>query len=414
MAAVLPQADYEQHTGPLRYCRVCDSGNLEQVIDLGPQPWCSDFISPEKIGTEPYYPLCVVQCQDCRTAQLNYTVPREVLFGSHPCDPDITKPLRNHFARVAVEVDAEFQKCRIPKSILDIGSRDGTQLEFFKKLGYSVLGIELSQSRARIANDKGIDTIQDFFDYDLAISLRRKFDLINAAGIFFHLEDLHSVTDGIRECLKPEGILVVQFFYMKQIMQNLAFNQIYHEHLLYYNLATMEALMGRHGLSMYDAYVSPIHGGSIVGLVTHAGKKDPSKRLTDLLRDEEKNQSNTQKAYMRFASDIAQKKEENLEFLHRARQENKRVFGLGAPVKGNTLLNYFGINSDQLECLVEKNEQRRGLYSPGTHIPVVLDRELQSAPDIYYVLDGELKQEVVMPNVCKADQAIDFYFPVNS
>ena len=117
MAAVLTQADCEQHTGPLKYCRVCDGGNLEQVIDLGQQPWCSNFISSEKIGTEPYYPLCVVQCQDCRTAQLNYTVPREILFGNKHYNPNSTRPLRNHYARVAVEVDAEFQKCRIPKSI---------------------------------------------------------------------------------------------------------------------------------------------------------------------------------------------------------------------------------------------------------------------------------------------------------
>ena len=222
-----------------------------------------------------------------------------------------------------------FRNAAFRNPSLDIGSNDGTQLEFFKKMGYSVLGIELSQSRAQVANDNDIDTMQAFFDYDLAISLRRKFDVVNAAGAFFHLEDLHSVTDGIRECLKPDGVLVVQFFYMKQIMQNLAFNQIRHEHLLYYNLATMEALLGRHGLAMFDAYLSPICGGSVVGLATHSGKRNPSKRLSDLLRDEEKDQSNSQRAYLQFASDIARKKEENLKFLQRARQEDKRVFGLG-------------------------------------------------------------------------------------
>src|SRR5260370_16086967 len=196
------------------------------------------------------------------------------------------------------------------KSIRDIGPNEGTQLKAYKALGYSVLGIESSKSTAAIANEQGIETVQVFFNGEVARSLNRQFDLINASGVFFHLEELHSVTDGIRECLKDDGVFVVQFLYMKQIIENLAFDQIYHEHLLYYNLETIQTLLARHGLAMFDCYLSPIHGGSIIGFVTHEGKRPGSPRFSKMLAAERAAGSNEIETYRRFAREIIQKKEE--------------------------------------------------------------------------------------------------------
>src|SRR5581483_4504896 len=136
-----------------------------------------------------------------------------------------------------------------------------------------------------------------------------------ASGVFFHLEELHSVTDGIRACLKRDGVFVVQFLYMKQIIENLAFDQIYHEHLLYYNLETIQLLLERHGLAMFDCYLSPIHGGSIIGFVTHAGKKQRSPRFEMMLAAERAAGWNEIDTYRQFSCDIQIKKEESLEFL---------------------------------------------------------------------------------------------------
>jgi len=230
-----------------------------------------------------------------------------------------------------------------PVAVLDIGSNDGTQLKHYQKLGYSVLGVESSRSTAAIANACGIETVRTFFNSEVARALNRKFDVINASGVFFHLEELHSVTDGIRECLKRDGVFVVQFLYMKQIVENLAFDQIYHEHLLYYNLATIQTLLKRHGLEMFDCYLSPIHGGSIIGFVTHAGQQAVSPRFEMMLAAESDDGSNELETYRRFALDIRRKKAQSLEFLTGQRDQGKQIFGLGAPAKGNTLLNYFGI-----------------------------------------------------------------------
>ncbi len=395
-------------------CRVCDSENLEMAVDLGHQPWCNHFLKPDEVGTEPYYPLHVVRCADCATAQLDFTVPKEIMFGDHTYLSGVTKSLSAHFRHVAEEADAQFAANHPgKKSVLDIGSNDGTQLLHFQALGYDVLGVEPSKTTAKIAVDQGVPTVNNFFNLDLIHKLGRKFDLINAAGVFFHLEELHSVTDGIREALAPDGVFVVQFLYMKRIVENLAFDQIYHEHLLYYNLKTIEVLLNRHGLSMFDAYLSPIHGGSIIGFVTHTGKREVSARLEEMRNAEDADGSNTLENYHEFADRIRQMKTENLTYLHEAKAAGKRVFGFGAPVKGNTMLNYFGVGPELIEVLVEKNVLRKGLISPGMHIPVVMEDEIETLPDIYYVLAWNFKKEILANNQKLVDQGVEFYFPVN-
>ncbi|MFA5392877.1 MAG: class I SAM-dependent methyltransferase [Candidatus Ratteibacteria bacterium] len=394
-------------------CRICDSESLELAIDLGEQPWCNNFLKEEEIGQEPFYPLRVVYCHNCAAVQLDYTVPRDVMFVDHTYLSGITKTLSAHFKAVAGEVDARFFRDTKDKSVLDIGSNDGTQLKHFQDLGYGVLGVDSARIPARIARDAGIETINEFFNLELVRRLGRKFQVINAAGVFFHLEELHSVTEGIREALREDGVFVVQFLYMKRIVENMAFDQIYHEHLLYYNLQTIEALLNHHGLALFDAYLSPIHGGSIVGFVTHQGKRPVSERLHTLRQAEQDEKSNEFLTYLEFAGRIKSMKEENLTYLGEARGQGKIIFGFAAPAKGNTLLNYFGIGTQYLDCLVEKNKLRGGLYSPGMHIPIVIEEELKKAPDIYYVLAWNFKSEILANNRRLLDKGVEFYFPVN-
>jgi SAM-dependent methyltransferase len=395
-------------------CRVCDASDLEPVLDLGNQPWCNHFLRPEEVGSEPFYPLRLVYCRRCATAQLDYTVKKEVMFGDHTYLSGVTRSLDEHFRSVAREVDMRVPDRGRPKTVLDIGSNDGTQLKQFQALGYDALGVESSKTTARIATEAGVPTVNEFFNLPLARKLGRKFDVINAAGVFFHLEELHSVADGIRESLAPDGLFVVQFLYMKRIVENLAFDQIYHEHLLYYNLLNIETLLNRHGLALYDCYLAPIHGGSMVGFVTHQGARAPSRRLDEARRAEAEARSNDIETYREFAYRVAAMKERDLAFLDRAKARGKEIFGMGAPVKGNTLLNYFGIGKQYLTCLVEKNRLRKGLYSPGMHLPVMMEDELPAPPDVYYVLAWNFKNEILANNQALLAKGVEFYFPVDA
>jgi SAM-dependent methyltransferase len=395
-------------------CRVCDSNQLELVLDLGQQPWGNHFLTESMLGKEPFYPLRLVYCLKCYTAQLDFTVPKETMFGNHTYLSGITQSLSKHFRQIAQIVDQRFFSATTTKSVLDIGSNDGTQLKHFQDLGYEILGVESSEMTAALANQAGIPTLNAFFNQQIVSQLNRQFDCINASGVFFHLEELHSVCQAIKDLLTRRGVFVVQFLYMKNIMENCAFDQIYHEHLLYYTLETIEKLLNRHGLALFDADWSPIHGGSIIGFISHTSVRDASTRLNQMRLEEEKSNCNSLVTYQQFAQRTTQVKQENLRLLKQFKEMGRRVYGLGAPVKGNTLLNYFGVGPDLIECLVEKNNLRRGLYAPGSHIPIVIENDLQQHPDVYYVLAWNFKDEILKNYKKLIDQNIEFYFPVTA
>ncbi|NGX32199.1 MAG: Ubiquinone biosynthesis O-methyltransferase [Candidatus Anoxychlamydiales bacterium] len=394
-------------------CRVCDSKDFKLVVDLKEQPIGLHFITKDQIGSEPFFPLRVLYCTRCQTAQLDYTVKKEIMYSDHTYLSGITKSLKLHFDDVAKDVDDRFFKDAKNKSVLDIGSNDGTQLKSYKELGFDVLGVDASKTVSRIANENDIETLHAFFNLETAEKINKKFDVINASGVFFHLEELHSVTQGIKKCLKDDGVFVVQFMYMKNIMENVAFDQIYHEHLLYYTLKTIEVLLNRHGLSLFDAYFSSIHGGSIIGLVTHRGKKEKSIRLLKLIKKEEESRCNELQSYQIFAKNIETLKEKNLKFLEMRKKEGKTIYAMGAPVKGNTLLNYFEISKDTIPYLVEKNHLRKNLFSPGRHIPIIMEDEIKNPPDVYYVLAWNFKKEILKNNQELIKKGVEFYFPIN-
>jgi len=392
-------------------CRVCDKTDFFLGIDLGMQPWGNHFLTQDQVGKEPFYPLRVVVCKHCKTAQLDHTVRKEVMFQEHTYLSGITCSLAEHFQKTAETVNKNFCSNLKEKSVLDIGSNDGTQLKSYQSLGFDVLGIESAKTVSEIAISEGVPTVHAFFNLETADKIHRYFDVINASGVFFHLEELHSVTEAIKKYLKPDGVFVVQFLYMKTIMENGAFDQIYHEHLLFYTLKTLQVLLARHGLFLFDAEFSKIHGGSIIGYVGHPGKREATERLQKLIHEEEISGCNEEGAYKKFSQRVNKMKEKNIAFLDQKKKEGKTIFGMGAPVKGNTLLNYFSIGKDRLDCLVEKNELRKNLFSPGMHLPIKIEKEI-TPPDVYYVLAWNFKDEILKNNKHLIEKGVEFFFPV--
>jgi SAM-dependent methyltransferase len=393
-------------------CRICKKNNLEAVIDLGRQPWCNHFLSKDEIGKEPFYPLRVVYCLDCRTTQLDFTVKKEVMFGNHTYLSGVTKSLSDHFKMIANNINDLFPQ-KNKKLILDIGSNDGTQLKHYKDLGWDVLGVESSKITADIANKNGIKTVNAFFNKDLALKLNKQFKIINASGVFFHLEELHSVTEGIKILLDTDGVFVIQFLYLKSIIENNAFDQIYHEHLLYYTLDSLQNLLSQYDLDIFDAYLTPIHGGQMIVYASHPDQYNKTDRLKTLEYEEEASGCNQIGSLVDFSKRIEQMRDENLVFLNSLKKQKKTVFGMGAPVKGNTLLNYFKIGPELIPFLLEKNPLRKDLFSPGMHIPIKMEDEMHQVPDVYYVLAWNFKKEILQNNQHLVDKGIEFYFPID-
>lgn len=393
-------------------CRICSHTKFKLIIDLGKQPWGNDFLKEKFIGKENFYPLKLIYCNNCSLVQLSHTVKKETMFKDHTYLSGTTKTLNEHFLKVSMRVDKKFFLKKKKKYALDIGSNDGSQLKYYKKLGYNVFGVESSKTASSIANKNGIKTLNNFFNEKIAKKIKNKFDIINASGVFFHLEELHSVTRGIKSLLNNDGIFVVQFIYLKEMINNLAFDQVYHEHLVYYSLKTLQTLLDIYELDIFDAYLSKIHGGSIIAYISHKNSKKKTSRLKILLKDEINEKINNFSTLRKFAKKIRESKKSSLKLLNKWKKEKKTIYGFGAPVKGNTLMNYYGINRKHFKYLVEKNPLRENLYSPGSHIPIILENKIQIQPDIYYVLAWNFRKEILKNNKSLIKKGIKFYFPI--
>ena len=393
-------------------CRSCNEVNLETILDLGEQPWCNDFLSLENVGNEALYPLVLVKCQRCNLLQLDHTVPKETMFGDHDYLSGMTQTLINHFHDVSKEV-AEQIDLQPDDLVVDIGGNDGSQLIQYQNLGFSnVVNVESSKGTAKISSDSGVTTINDYFDEECATQNfgSKPVRVYNASGVFFHLEELHSVIRGIKNTLSSDGVLVVQFMYAGAMLENNNFDTIYHEHLCYYTLETLGSLLSPYGLEIFDAHYSDIHSGSIIAKITHSSSplNSASERYKELVeKDKKYNEADTLKSF----ADKIRSTQDNLRlFLEEIKKEGKRVYAYGAPAKGNTLLNYYGIDSSLVEKAVEISPLKVGKYLPGSHIPITQESE-EDVPDYYLLLSHNFAEELIAKNKPLIDQGVKFIIP---
>ena len=398
-------------------CRGCLSGKIEYVIDLGLHPWGNDFRKKESMDQIEKYPLEVYFCHDCSLLSLSYTVPKEVMFGDHTYLSGSTQMMKDHFqesARDSIKVFLNERTIDHKIRVLDIGSNDGTHLIEYKKLGCDVLGIESAKNIAKIAVSNGIKTEVAFFNEDFSEQTNEEFDLITASGVFFHLEELHSATRAIKKLLSEDGIFVVHFIYLKDMVVNGAFDQIYHEHLVYYLFTTLNRYLDQFGLEIFDGQTKNVHGGSGIAYIAQKGKRDVTRRLKRILRDEKDEGFLDIDKYREFMKKIKQIKKINRDYIEQHLKDGKIIYGMGAPVKGNTLLNYFGFSDREISKLVEINPLRKDTFSPGSNIPVILEDELKSKPDIYYCLAWNFRKEIEERYSELIDSGIEFYYPISS
>jgi hypothetical protein len=258
-----------------------------------------------------------------------------------------------------------------------------------------VLGVEAAANVAAIAWEAGIPTWNRFFDLDCAREIRRELGpakIVTAAGVFFHLEDLHGVTEGIAELLADDGVFVVQAIYLGGILANTAFDQIYHEHLCYYTLRSLSAQLERHGLEVFDVSLLPIHGGSIEARAARKGTRPIAPSVAALAAEEAVRGLGEIETYHRFARDVETLRGKMMKLLTRYREAGQSVWAYGAPAKGATLLNSFAIGTELVQQAVERNPLKVGLAIPGVRVPIVAE-DPAVWPDAYLVLSWNFLDE---------------------
>jgi 23S rRNA U2552 (ribose-2'-O)-methylase RlmE/FtsJ len=318
--------------------------------------------------------------------QIDHTVPKEAMYSDYPYVSGTTKTLPEHFRESSARITDAYHVGE-RDLVVDIGSNDGTWLMQYAQYRCRVLGVEPAANVARIAQNAGVPTLNRFFDDKCANRILADYGpakLITAAGVFFHLEELHSVVRGVAALLASDGVLVVQAIYLGDMVENSAFDQIYHEHLCYYTLRSLSALLERHGLEVFETNLLAIHGGTIEVHAARKGSRAIGGSVRRLHAAEADRRLDDVDTYRRFGERILALRVELCDLLAEYRSRGRSVWAYGAPAKGATLLNTFGIGSDLVQKAVEKNPLKIGLAIPGVRIPI--EDEVGQRPDAYLVL----------------------------
>ena len=397
-------------------CRNCESDNLELVLDLGLQPWGNHFapISPDV--AIPRYPLELYVCKTCWMTQIGHTVPKEIMFVDHGYITGTTRSIRAHFREVADEIVARSDFGQ-EDYVLDIGGNDGTFLEQVKRHDIGVLNVDSGTLQAKRSQEVGVPCLNLFFNEHSAQEILKEYGparVIHGANVLFHLEELHSVFSGIKTLLAPDGQLCAEFVYLPIILKNATFDQVYHEHLLYYTLHSFQNLLARHGMKLTDVRLAPIHGGSCIVTATHVESTEPaSQSVLDMLEEERRLGVEKMDIYLDFPRQVQAIKDSLLAIVDEQKAGGCSIQALGAPVKGSTIINYCGLDVDRIDCAVEVNRFKVGTYVPGTRIPVQFQDDTP-APDVYLMLAWNFKNELLEKLTAFREQGGRFIVPFPS
>lgn len=379
-------------------CQVCSSEVSFNFLNLGDHPACI-FLNESQFKTEPKYPLDVHYCSTCGLVQLGHPVDAEVLFGNdYHHIAALSSSFKAHLKDLASDTIPRFKLG--PKDlVVDLGSNDGALLEAFLPHKVKILGVDPSDV-AKIAIDKGLPTLREFFNEKLAAKISReqgKAAVIASLNTFAHVSGLDSFVRGIKNLLTEKGVFISESHYLLDLISGLQYDFIYHEHSRYYALRTLVHLFRRFDMDVFDVTRISTHSGSIRVYACKKGAYPISKAVTDLLKAEEDFGLSKTDTYKKFASQVEAHKRSFVGFLRSMQAKGNRIAGLTFPARAVTLLNYCGIGPEMLECITELSTLKIGRFTPGTHIKVVDQAMLfnERAPEYGLLLSWHIKDEII-------------------
>ena len=382
-------------------------------------PHSDGFLRAEVLlEPEPVFPLVLDACEDCGQVQINYVVDPAYLYGSdYLYDSSVTETGKRHFLQMAEEIVDRFA---LPQGalVVDIGSNVGLLLSGFKGRGMKVLGVDPAPKPAAIAEANGIETKQELFSERVAqriVEEKGKASVLTATNVFAHIDDLDDFMRAADTLLTPDGILVIEAPYWVDLLAKLEYDTVYHQHLSYLAISPLQRFFARFGMELFDVVRTSIHGGSIRIFVSRKGAHPCLPIVEDLVQTEQRNGIFSREHLDAFAGNVREHRIALTRLIMQLKDEGKRVVGLSAPAKGNTLLNYCGFNSFVLDFITEKNPMKVGLFTPGTRIPVVTDGELLSQqPDYALILAWNFGEEIMRNQSTFKERGGKFILPIPS
>ncbi|WP_299901218.1 class I SAM-dependent methyltransferase [uncultured Ruegeria sp.] len=381
-------------------CRSCGAALTQTLVDLGLSPLANSYVPPERAGTAcPRYPLHAWVCNDCYLVQVEDAVPADEIFNADYAYFSSYSDSWLAHARAYVEQMVDRLDLEPDDLVIEIASNDGYLLQYFVEKGIPVLGIEPSGSVAAAAEEKGVRTLVDYFGEALArkvASTEKPPALIASANVLAHVPDINDFVAGIATLLTGDAVYTVEFPHLLNLIREVQFDTIYHEHYSYLSLLAVEKIFAKAGLRVFDVEELPTHGGSLRVFACLEGashRKGPG--LAKVRADEAAAQFDRPEGYMNFTIQVEALRDGLLAFLREANARGDTIAAYGAAAKGNTLLNYAGIGPDLISYCVDRNPAKQNTLLPGSHIPVHGVEALREAPpDYVLILPWNIRDEV--------------------
>lgn len=389
----------KENIGHIVRCQICSAPNLKTVLSLGHHaPVHSHLTKEQLLEGEMTYPLNLVRCAECGLFQLDYIGDPEVIFPpEYPYQTGLTNMLIRNFRELANLLTKKY-KLNSNDLIVDIGSNDGTLLQGFKEEGIRVLGIEPTNI-AKIANENNIPTIQEYFTKETAnniVSKHGKAKIVTLTNAFAHINNLFEIMEGIDLILSDDGVFISESQYILDAVEKTAFDTIYHEHLRFYSLKPLKKLFSLTGFSMIDAERIGAAGGSI-RVYAMKGKHKTSSRAEKLIEKEDEARLYDDGTLKKFKTNAIRIKQDLMRILLNCKKEGAEIVSIGAPARGSSFLNFIKIDNTILDYACEKKGSPKiGLFTPGTHIPIVDEEKLfEEQPKYALILSWHIGEELM-------------------
>ena len=379
-------------------CLICRAP-LESFITFGKMPIANGFLNPDEFAREHFFELQVGFCPTCAMVQLTELVEQEKMFhGNYAFFSSTSARMAEHFRLMAETVQKEYLRDPDP-FVVEIGSNYGIMLQNFARAGVRHLGIEPSANVAEVARQKGIRTVSEFFNEDLArriVAEHGQADAFMGANVVCHIPYLHSVVAGVRILLKPKGLMIFEDPYLGDIVAKTSYDQIYDEHAFYFSVMSVSYLVAQHGMEIVDVQPQAVHGGSMRYIISHKGAHAVKPSVKEQRAKEEAMGLHLPETYTRLRHNIEQSRDDLMRLLRKLKQKGKRVVGYAATSKSTTVTNYCGITPDLVEFISDTTPIKQGKFSPGAHIPVRAYQEFKDRYPDYALLFGWNHGEEIM------------------
>jgi len=387
-------------------CRSCGNSHMKKVVTLGKSPLANNLLDSENQSYE-MFPLEMDYCDNCNNCQLNYVVPANKMFDNYLYTSSTTSSFRKHFEDAAVKYINLFN-LNEESTVLDIGSNDGIALKPLLEKNIKVIGVEPAKNISKMANDNGIYTINSYFNEETVLTIgENKIDLITASNVFAHADNLKDITKNVFRLLKNDGTFIVEVQYILDTIKDLTFDNIYHEHVNYWSVTSINKFFNNLGFKVVDVEHINTHGGSIRVYVKNNGFV--SENVNKFIEDEFEFGLSNYETYKSFSKRISDTKVNILNNLNYLKSKGYKIAGYGSPAKATTSLNYYGIDNAYLDYTIEDNELKNNKIIPGVNIPIKNKKYcLENLPDIIIVLAWNFFEEIKNNNKELIEKGVKF------